>query len=157
MDCTESLPIRHAIIVCTPRSEDRHKRCSETALKGTPLDCCAYARAATARLTCAWIVESASGAHSHSHGSYSEPTYMPYYHRRHTDVRRPHKRCSEAALKGIALDRRAYARAAVARLATTRIVERAARTYSHIHGSYRLAHNLILSLSAHGGQKTPQT
>ena len=64
------------------------KRCSETALRRVTLGRRSCARAAAARLIGAWVVQNAPRTYSHSHGSYTGPTYTPYYHRRHTEVMR---------------------------------------------------------------------
>ena len=40
-------------------------------------------------------MQSAPRTYYHSHGSCTDPTYTPCYHRQHTEVRRPRKRCSE--------------------------------------------------------------
>ena len=86
MDFTQPTPMsyyhRRHTKVRRPR-----KRSSETALKGTALGRCAYARADTARLPCAWIVASTPRTHPNRHGLSRELPCQPRSRRHRTEVR----------------------------------------------------------------------
>ena len=110
---TESLHTRHTITVGTPRSEDPARDgCSETALNGIAFDRRVCARAATALLTGDWIVKIIFRAHSHSHESYRAAPYIIPSSSAHGG-QKPPQRCSETALRRVALSRSSHNSAAV--------------------------------------------
>ena len=72
-----------------------------------------------------------------------------YYHHRHTEVRRPRKRCSKTALKGLTLARSSCDSAAVPRPTAACIVQDGSLTPLHSRGVSR---QLIVTPQCHRRQ-----